>query len=293
MSRYRTSKENRLRKVRFSGLGVSHTFTGQVKAGSKISLESNQVNQMSLDLIDDNAMSAWRKGNIRKGTTVIYDEWIRFEVRGYTINPNTGAIGLTIRSKGTGKLKDQRGAKNWGKQNTSKWIEARFKEVGLKPIVESGLPARSIARQKAESGSQAESTWDVLARLRDEMGAWLFESGEYGVFARPKWLVDHRPRSLDRWDFVWKSASSYSSVLAGSPVYSYSADSSPADELTFQLISYDAGDIKPGDTVNLSGNFSVANGKWIVKSVTIPLSNTDPVDVGCMRPRNPVPQKAG
>ena len=72
MSRYRTSRENRLRKVSFSGQGVSHTFTGQVKAGARISLESNQVNQLSLELVDDLAMSLWRKGNIRKSSERYY-----------------------------------------------------------------------------------------------------------------------------------------------------------------------------------------------------------------------------
>lgn len=293
MSRYRSDRNNRLRKVVFSGQGVSHTLTGQVKAGSRISLESAQVNQLSLDLIDDTAMSLWRKGNIRKGTTVVYDGWLRFEVRGFTVNPNSGSIGLTVRSKGTAKLKDQRGAKNWGKQDASKWMGDRFREAGLKPIVEPGLGSRDIARQKAQSGSQAESTWDVMSKLRDELGCWLFEAGEYGVFARPKWLYDKRPAGLDRWDFSWSSMLKYSPTLAGAPVYSYSADSSPTEELSFQLISYDAGDIKPGDTVNLSGNLTGATGGWIVKSVTIPLASTDPVEVSCMRPRNPVPQKQG
>lgn len=291
MSRYRASKENRLRKVSFSGQGVSHTFTGQVKAGARISLESNQVNQLSLELIDDLAMSMWRKGNIRKGTTVIYDGWLRFEVRGYTVDPNTGSIGVTVRSKGTSKLKDQRGAKNWGNQNVSSWMSARLKEAGLKPIVEPGLGTRPIARQKAESGSQAESTWDVMSKLKDELGCWLFEAGEYGVFARPRWLYDKTP--LDRWSFRWNSTTSYSSTLAGSPTYSYNADSSPTQELNFKLVSYDAGDIKPGDKVYLTGSFTGANGGWIVKSVTISLSSTEPVDVSCMRPNNPVPQKAG
>lgn len=293
MSRYRAGKDNRLRKVVFTGAGQTRTFTGQVKAGSKISLESSQVNQLSLGLIDDSAMSMWRKGNIRKGTTVVYDGWLRFEVRGYTVNPNTGAIDLTVRSKGTSKLKDQRGAKNWGKPNVQKWMEARFREAGLVPIVEP-FGARPIARQKAESGSQAESTWDVMGRLRDELGAWLFEAGGYGVFGRPTWLYKTRGGGkLDRWEFRWNSANSYSSTLAGSPVYTYSADSSPRDEMTFNLVSYDSGDMKPGDTVWFSGAFTGINGGWIVKSVDIPLASTEPVQVSCMRPRNPVPQKAG
>ena len=291
MSRYRTSRENRLRKVSFSGQGVSHTFTGQVKAGARISLESNQVNQLSLELVDDLAMSLWRKGNIRKGTTVVYDGWLRFEVRGYSIDPNSGSVAVTVRSKGTSKLKDQRGAKNWGKQNVSKWMEARFREAGLKPIVQPGLGTRPVARQKAESGSQADSTWDVMSKLRDELGCWLFEAGEYGVFARPSWLYEKTP--LDRWSLRWNSATSYSGILAGSPKYSYNADSSPTQELSFQLVSYDAGDMKPGDKVYLTGSYFGANGGWIVKSVTIPLSSTAPVEVTCMRPRNPVPQKAG
>lgn len=293
MSRYRSGTDNRLRKVSFSGAGVSHTLTGQVRAGSKISLESSQVNQLNVDLIDDTAMSLWNKGNIRKGTTVIYDGWLRFEVRGFAVNPNTGSLAVTVRSKGTAKLKEQRGAKNWGKQDVKKWFEARFREAGLKPIVQSGLGSRDFARQKAQSGSQAESTWDVMSRARDELGAWLFEAGEYGVLAKPSWLVKHRPSGMDRWDFWWNSATSYSAVLAGSPLYNYSADSSPTEELSFGLLSYDAGDMKPGDTVKFSGNYYGINGEWIVKSVTIPLANSNPVEVSCMRPRDPVPQKAG
>lgn len=284
--------DNRLRKVRFSGGGVDFDFTAQVQAGARVSLESNQVNQIDLTLTDDVGMSLWRRGNIRKGTTLTYDGWLRFEVRGYTVDPSAGTVQVTVRSKGTARLKDERGAKSWGKQDVRAWMSARFREAGLKPVVQPGLGKRDFARQKAESGSQAESTWDVMSRARDELGCWLFEAGEYGVFAKPSWLVKNQPREMNTWQFNWSSATSYSQFLAGSPVYSYSADSSPADELSLQLVSYDAGDIKPGDTVRLTGNYRDATGDWVVKSVTVPLTSTQPVQVGCMRPRDPVPQKA-
>ena len=113
------------------------------------------------------------------------------------------------------------------------------------------------------------------------------------MFAKPSWLVKNQPRELNTWPVYSKGARDYSDVLAGPPVFTYTADSDPAKSLTLQFISADAGDVRPGDTVDLSGSFREATGRWIVRAVTIPLATTDAVEVECVRPVDPDPRKNG
>ena len=289
--RFRLADPEKLRPVQLKGGGRTLNVARRLKSGSKVSLAADQTNQLSVTLLDDDEMSLWRNGNVKKGTRLVFNGSLRFDVRGWTVDPNAGSVQLTVRSSALSKLRDETGAKNWGKQNASKWMADRFRSAGLTPVVEPGLGSREFQRQKAEKDAQAESTWDVMARAKDELGCWLFEAGPYGVFGRPSWLAKDRP--LGQWKLSWSSPSVYSAVLGGSPTYSYTADSSPAASLSFKLLAWDAGDMLPGDVVQLSGSFRAATGVWLVKSVDIPLDTTQAVSVECVRANNPVPQKAG
>ncbi|MCQ9384456.1 hypothetical protein [Brevibacterium moorei] len=287
-TKYRAANgNNRLGKVVFKSTSQgSRTLTGYVRAGANVSLAYDQVNQMSLTLQDDTSMTVYRRGGIRKGSTVTFNKWLRFEVRGYDAKPDDGEVGVTLRSKGTAKLKDQTGGKSWGTQDVSKWIKKRFKEAGLTAVVQPGLGKKKIVRTKP-SGGEKQSTWDVMNNLKDELGLWLFEAGKYGYCGRPTWFKT-LPKGVNRWNLWWKSTKSMHAGLAGSPEYSYTADSTPHEQCSFNLISADAEEIKPGDIVKFTGYFSKLNSDvWIVTNVTIPLASMEAVQVQCQRVINP------
>lgn len=288
--RFRLADPEKIRKVQLRGNGRTITVNSRLKHGSKVSLATDQTNQLSMTLLDDENMTLWRNGNLKKGTRLVFNGSLRFDVRAWSVDPNAGTIGLTLRSSAFSKLKDETGAKNWGKQNASGWMNDRFRSAGLVPIVQPGLPSKTFQRQKAEKDAEAESTWDVMSRAKDELGCWLFEAGEFGVFGKPSWLEDKRP--LNEWKVWWDSPHEYSAYLGGSPTYSHTEDSSPKDTLSLSLLAWDAGDMLPGDVVQVRGNYRGATGAWLVKSVDIPLQTTAPVTVECVRARNPVPQKA-
>lgn len=289
--RFRLADPEKVRKVELRGNSQTLNVAGRVKAGARVSLSSDQTTQLSLALLDDAEMSLWRNGNLRKGTRLVFDGSLRFDLRAWTVNPNDGTVQLTLRSTAASKLKDQTGAKNWGKQDATQWIAGRFRDGGLIPIVQPGLGKREFQRQKAEKDAQAESTWDVMSRAKDELGCWMFEAGPYGVFGRPSWLLKSKP--LNEWQLWWGSSLDYTSWMGGSPQYSFTEDSDPKESLSVSLLAWDAGDMLPGDIVRLSGNFRGANGSWLVKSVTIPLNHSAAVTVDCVRAVDPEPQKAG
>lgn len=286
---------NRLGKIRFVGSRVQvNDVELRARAGASLSLSRDQVTQLSLTVQDDHRMTFWNSGVVQRGTTVTYDNRYSFEIRGWTLNPDDGSIQLTFRSKASARLKDQTGPKNWGKQSVSSWFTQRFREAGLKPIVQPGLGDRVFQRQMGQTKGQKQSTWDVMTSAKEELGVWLVEAGNYGILAKPKWLEGVQPAPVRKWSFWWNSNTDHSALLTSSPRYRYTADSSPADTLSFGFLSVDADQMKPGDIVHFSGGLrEVTRANWIVTDVTIPLANSGPVDVSCMRVRNPTPVKTG
>jgi surface antigen len=126
-----------------------------------------------------------------------------------------------------------------------------------------------------------------MASVAKAVGCWLFEYGPFLIMARPSWLIKQGWGGR-LWDFGWNNWADYSEGLAGMPEYSKDPNSNPAESLTVRILSPDADECRPGDTVGISGNVGDMYGRWLVTAVTYPMKVGDVVTATCVRPIDPV-----
>lgn len=264
--------------VKFSG----NTFTANLSTAlstASMSISTSQMSELSMTFADSDDMFLARSYVTAKGVSVTCQGWV-FEVRGRDVNAGAGTVGIKARSKRVGKLKDQKGKHSWGKQTITSWVRSEAKWGGFKKfLIEPNNTKATITRAGKSKEQAAESSWDVLTRLRDELNYQMFEYGDTFVFASRKYIAKYG----QEWSWWWKNRTDYSATLAGSPQYSYSADSSPRESLKLPVYATNASDIRPGDTIKLTGSMSAWNGSWFVTDVSIPLEPNSVVDVSASR----------
>lgn len=264
--------------VKFSGSEFTANLSTALSSGT-LSLSTSQVTELSLTFVDSDDLFLARSYVTARGVTVTCQGWV-LEVRGRDVNADGGTVTIKARSKRAGKLKDEKGKHSWGKQTITSWVRAEAKWGGFtKFLIEPNSTTATITRAGKTKDQEAESSWDVLSRYRDQLNYQMFEYGDTFVFASRKWIGAQG----NEWEWTWKNRNDYSDTLAGSPRYSYSADSSPRESLTLPVQASNASDIRPGDTIKLSGSMSAWNGRWFVTDVSIPLAPNTAVDVTATR----------
>lgn len=285
-----TLSGNRLERIKVTGKGLS-IEAREACVGAKLDLAIDKVTEMSLTFVDSHTMSLYRSGVLGKGASVAYGDW---RLRVAETGVGGGALGPEVSVRAPSRfvtdLKNQKGGKSWGTQDLSGWVKQIAKSVGMKPVVQPGLGRRTIIRQKAEDGGDAESTWDVLTTLARETGVWLFEYGSTLVFAKPTWLSRSSWASR-RWPITWDSWGDMTPGLTAMPKHTVSDDTETPERLSLSLASADADKARPGDTVALSGrNAGPMKGTWVVTGVSFPLTVADVVTLECQRPVDPAPE---
>jgi hypothetical protein len=208
--------------------------------------------------------------------------------RGLSLKSGSAGPELTVKCPSifVERLRGQTGGYSWGDRDVSAWARDMAKAVGMNPIIQPGLGVRTIVRADAD-GDNKESSWDVLASVAKAVGCWLFEYGPHLIMARPSWLVanDWGGRL---WPFTWNNWADYSDGLQGLPGYDIDPGGNPAERLQIRLVSADADEIRPGDTVDIGGNVGGMAGRWIVVNVSFPMTVDGVVTADCLRPIDPV-----
>ncbi|QIN94349.1 minor tail protein [Arthrobacter phage Abba] len=279
--------DSRLKAITVTGKGLSAELRDACSAAS-LSLGVDKVTQMSLSFADTHDLSIFRSGVLSSGSSVRYGDWYLVS-DGLSVDPgDTGPVlSVDAPSKFVTALRKQTGAYSWGNVDVAAWVAAVARSVGMSSTVQPGLGSRTILRTKPESGSEAESTWDVLTALARELGTWLFEYGSRLVFAKPSWLVGSS-WAHKTWALKWEEWGTYSAGMTGMPSYKDDPGAELRESLTFELVSPDADTARPGDMVTLGGRgVGGMGGVWIVKGVDFPLDNAGAVKLDCQRPVDP------
>lgn len=282
-----TETDSRLKAITVTGKGLS-TQLREACSSASLSLGVDKVTQMNLTFADTADLSIFRSGVLSSGSSVRYGDWYLVS-DGLSVEAGDAGPVLTIDapSKFVTALRKQTGAYSWGNVDVAAWVAAVARSVGMSATVQPGLGMKTILRTKPESGSEAESTWDVLTTLARELGVWLFEYGSRLIFAKPSWLVGSS-WAHKTWALRWDSWGSYTEGMTGMPVYGDDPGAELRESLSFGLISTDADTARPGDMVQLTGKgVGSMGGTWIIKGVDFPLDNAGAVTVSCQRPVDP------
>ena len=275
-----------LKKLTVSGSPISNISETCISASLKVS--TSQVSTMTFLFNDTLTLQLFRSGSLKGGTSIRYGDWA-VTVDTQKVQPGKAGpqVQVTAYSSFVTKLRNQTGAKNWGNQDVSAWVNSQINAVGARALVQSGMGKQEIMREKP-SGTSRQSTWDVMTNLARQQGAWLFEYGDRIVFGRPTWFMEREARSI--WALEWNSWSDYSDAMSGLPKYTSGTEGKSDEKLTVSLVAANGDTIRPGDEVKLSGNVGSMGGRWLVVSCTYPLTVNGTVTVDCERPVNPEKQ---
>ncbi len=286
---------NRLKQITVTGKGMTKDLVDSCIKAS-FSTSTSQVTELSLTFLDSMDLKLFRSKILASGATVNMGPW-HMVSRVLSVASGSAGPELTVKAPSVyvERLRAQVGGYSWGDWDVAKWLRDMSTDVGLHPVVQGGLGRRTIVRAASEPGAESpESSWDVMVSVAKAAGCWLYEFGGTIVVAKPSWLMSQDWGGRD-WEFGWNNWSDYSEGLAGMPAYSVDPNSNPAEKLTVRIISPDADECRPGDTVGLSGNVGNMSGRWLVVSVSYPMTVAGVVTAECVRPIDPVvpPEPAG
>lgn len=283
---------NQLRAIHVNGKGLD-VWLSQLCTSATITTGMGSISELGLTFQDDHDASLFRAGVFQDGQIVSYGHWRGRLKGGPKLTNSRGGpkVAVTAPSLFVERLKEQTGEKNWGTLDVGRWIAQEAIKVGMIAEVQTGLGDKKIVREKGEDENKP-STWDVMTELSTELGAWLFETGRTMVFGKPNWLLRTRP-SRRIIPLRWVSNNEMSGGLMAMP--EFTSGNLDDQELSVKIIGDEADHTLPGDVVSLSGNLSGgtartnANGWWLVRDVGLPISNTAPVTLTCIRAKGVTP----
>lgn len=279
--------ENRLRQVRLRGSQLDAQLSKACVSAS-VSASMSSVTEIKMTFADDHDASLFRSGIFQPGMTLSYAHW-RGRVRGGgRLRSAAGGpqVEVIAPSMFIERLKDRTGGATWGTVSVSSWVDQQAKDVGLRTDIQPGLGYREIVRE-APDGDRSETTWDVITSIAEEVGAWVFEHSATLTMGKPEWLANRTSVRRDiplRWD-GWGDQSA---ALIDLP--EFTPGDAKDQKLKVKIVGDDADRVRPGDTVTMKGRLSGgtremnANGTWLISDVGLPLSNTKPVTLTCIRP---------
>jgi hypothetical protein len=280
----------RFKDVRVAGRNLATNLVNNVESMS-VELSNSAVSAFKVTFADTHEFNVYRSTVVNPGQTLTYEGWT-FEIGELETDSGKGgpSVSLTCLSKRVTALMKQTGEKNWGKAvDVSAWVTSVAKSAGFIPVVQPGLGKAEITRAKPDGG-EAESTWDVLVKLRDEKGVWLFEYGNRLVFAKPTWWV--KVNGITRWNYTWSTVAEHSPDLLATPKYtrSPSAERDQREKLTLTVTGDRVSAARPGDFVILNSRLPNVGfkGSWIIESVEVGSTVREPVVLSCLRIVDPV-----
>lgn len=280
---------SRFRNVTVSGRNLAVNLVNNVTDMS-VELSNSAVSALKVTFADTDEFNIYRSTVVNPGQTLTFEGWT-FDIGELeaSSSKNGPTVALNCISKRVTALMRQTGEKNWGTMTEiSAWVAQAAKSVGFTPVVQPGLGIAEITRAKPEGG-KAESTWDVMAKLKGETGVWLFEYGNLLVFAKPTWWAKHAKKT---WRYTWSTIHEHSPDLLGTPAYTRTpdADRDQREKLTIKITGDNASSARPGDLVTMYSRLPNVGfkGNWLIASVDVGSTTRDPVTLTCLRIVDPV-----
>jgi cell wall-associated NlpC family hydrolase len=229
-----------------------------------VSLTAPGQSELRLTMLDPTE-TLLGTGLLARGQKVTWawQEWTTIETELVEIQGVYGFV-AKARNRGIQALLAQRGAQIWTGISPSQYVRDRAASVGLAAKVEPLGTSGDIIRQA--TSNRFENDWEVMERLANEQGAWLFESAGVVVFGRPSWLASTANKVID-----WKWTKT-NPIFISRPRGSVSTDavrsrSSPAS-LTATMPTEYGRYYRPGTAVEVSG-IKGFNGRYLVTSQSL------------------------
>lgn len=186
-------------------------------ASCEVQLTSDETSEVQLELYDPD-LAWWTAGAFQLGAAAQWAD-LALAVSATEVGMIGALLGvkLTLRAAGVEALRgirsDHRGEGVWNDVSPTELAAQFARSVNLR-VVAQGTARRSSISRAADKGAvggsdahagEPESSWEVLTRLADEEGFWLFESAGTLYFGRPTWLRKVAPEVRVGWGGGWGS----------------------------------------------------------------------------------------
>lgn len=288
MPRRTYSLEGRLGNVYARGAKLKGDVAEAVTSAA-LSLSASEVTQLTITVADDPKLTLLRSGLFtpgtpsKRGSHLAYRN-LNLEVRALEVGPlGDGALlTVTARSAGAMALRRRKGPLVRKDLSPTQFAALEAKAVGLKFVGEQTAKRKAIARK---TGKEAESSWDTLQRLAEEVGYYCFEVAGTLYFARPTYLV----KTQERVRVAWKRGRT-DDALDELPTCRRSGDDKAKVAQIDAKLRGDLGDqALPGMALVLDNVPSFA-GRYLITGVNLNLAEGEAASVSAVTAENPEPQ---
>lgn len=257
-----------------------------------IELSAEEASQFTF-VVHDPKLELLSTGRLGVGATLDYLD-LRFRISGIEVGGGSDAptIAVTCLSAGVMTLRERKGPLVVSNQSPTTFARREAESVGLGFVGEDSAPLAAITRADPSDGEtkDAESSWDVIRRLADEIGFVAFEAAGTLYFAKPSWLIG-RP-GVRTWVVRYPEATAFGELgCLEVPTCRRTVASEPPVTIDASLMQYHASPIRPGDKVVFAG-VPTFEGDYLVTNVPITVDGVTPSTVSFATPVDPEPKPA-
>lgn len=239
------------------------------------------VSDPDLELLESNLFEPG--GENRAGSRLDYGDALPFEVAAVEVaDTGSGAmLTVTARSLGGQRMRRAKGSLIRKQVTPTEFVKVLADDAGLKFVGEDSAQRATISRQ---TGDDAETSWDTAQRLARELGYITFEAAGVLYFGRPTWLINRDGAT------VLEVAHQRDPRVRGLPRCRRSGDDPKRVAAVTAELDGTLGDaVRPGHRLTLGG-VPTFSGRYLVTTVTIPLTVDGWVTVEATTPVNPKPE---
>lgn len=256
--------------------------------GGSVSLSTTEVTQLDLSLVD-NGFDTLRSGLFSAGTPTSRGSRCDFgglplEVRAIEVSPRgeDHALRITARSLGASAARRAKGNHVLRDLSPTEYVKRGAKLFGLKFVGQPSAKRHNIGRQKGES------EYDVWQRLATELGYDCFEAAGVVYFGKPTWLIDQGEELV----VAWKGRRTGEQIDQLPTCRRTGDDAKRLATVTANLRGALGRRALPGLRLSLDG-VPTFDGRYMIDSVNLDLTDGSPVVVGASTAINPKPQPPG
>lgn len=248
-----------------------------------LDLAMGEASELSVTLLDPVGDIVSAKG-VGLGAVMKWGS-IKFTLAEIEHGPINGARSTILRGRTAGwqKLKhsnEHRGPKKWRSISPSHVVINEAKAAGLKAVTQPSAKRGVVSRlPKDQKKGPNVSTLDMVDRLAGECGFVFGEVGEVFYFASPTWLARRAGYAVDAGsDFLTE----YPTML------STKDDRDAPGRVTLRVLGETPQQVLlPFTSVSLTGVPKKFRGRYLVNTVTVPLSRAEPAEIELVTPKNP------
>lgn len=212
------------------------------------------------------------------------EKWSVGSVEAAFSGDEQSTVTIAARSPLARKLRRKYKVSDTKKVSPSQWVTARVKGAGGTAVCQPSSKQLDISQR---GGDQRQSELDVIGDLAGELDwSWTEHSNTF-YFGSRHWAWKGGA-ATPTWPVTWKKAAASDAITLAWSVSDDNTDDFASLDIELPYISGER--VRPWHRIELKGA-GVADGTWLVDSVTVTHDGVSTVSISASQPRKPSPKK--